>query len=105
MSLSKDDDPMAEYCRIDPRCKLAPGHQQPCLGERPPSDDECLLRMLVDQLLLPMHPLPWHIEHDWTWEVHDERNKVVLKCQTAAQAERLIKLAQETHGQSKNHDL
>lgn len=36
------------------------------------------------------HALPWRIEQDWTMEVTDADNHVVLKCMTAAHAQFMV---------------
>lgn len=53
-----------------------------------------LLENLTSELI-NNHPLPWHIDRDWTYEVLDANNGIVLKCQTMKQAETLIKLVDE----------
>lgn len=39
------------------------------------------------------HPLPWNIECDWTVEVHDANNNIVIKLMTVAEARELIDFA------------
>lgn len=47
-----------------------------------------LVRPLIDQ-----HPLPWHLEVDWTAEVTDAAGTVVIKLPSAHLAEELIAFA------------
>lgn len=49
-----------------------------------------LVRPLIDK-----HPLPWRWERDWTFEVLDAKNEIVVKLMTAAHAEELIAFADE----------
>ena len=58
------------------------------------SEHAWLLEQLVDRLL-DRHPLPWHIDHDWTVEVLTKKNDVVMKCMTTSHAEALIALAEQ----------
>ena len=40
------------------------------------------------------HPLPWRIEQDWTWEVIAANGATVAKCQTPAEAQAIVSLAE-----------
>ena len=39
------------------------------------------------------HPLPWHVELDWTVEVTDAAGAIVIKCMHIDQANEIIELA------------
>jgi hypothetical protein len=53
-----------------------------------------LAQHLVEPLIAK-HPLPWRIEYDWTVEVYDARDHIVIKLMTSAQAQELIAFATE----------
>lgn len=53
-----------------------------------------LARHLV-RPLIAKHPLPWRWEQDWTFEVLDAKNEIVVKLMTAAHAEELIAFADD----------
>jgi hypothetical protein len=57
-----------------------------------------LARHLV-QPLIARHPLPWRIDYDWTVEVYDAKDQIVIKLMTAAQAQELIEFASELAAQ------
>lgn len=40
------------------------------------------------------HPLPWRVEHDWTYEVTAQSGHIIAKCMTEEAAERIIAFAQ-----------
>ena len=39
------------------------------------------------------HPLPWHLEFDWTVEVTDAAGGIVIKCMHIDQANEILELA------------
>jgi len=45
--------------------------------------------------LIYKHPLPWRIDHDWTVEVLDAKDRVVAKLKTDADAMALIHFADQ----------
>ncbi len=47
------------------------------------------LRTVLFGLLLN-HPLPWHVESDWTQEVRAADGFIIAKCSTGAQADDII---------------
>jgi hypothetical protein len=52
---------------------------------------------LLEQLIrgkLAHHPLPWRVDYDWTVELYDSNGGLVIKLQTADQAQELIGLAE-----------
>ena len=53
-----------------------------------------LARHLV-RPLIARHPLPWRVDYDWTVEVYDANDQIVIKLMTAAQAQELIEFANE----------
>jgi hypothetical protein len=53
-----------------------------------------LARHLV-RPLIAKHPLPWRIDFDWTVEVYDAKDQIVIKLMNANQAEELIAFANE----------
>lgn len=56
---------------------------------------EELLKWLIRDKLLKLHPLPWRMEQDWTDEVYDADGALVIKLPRRGLAQRLIFLAQE----------
>lgn len=55
---------------------------------------EELARFLV-RPLLARHPLPWRLEFDWTVEVTDAKDQIVMKLPHVNEATELIAFAQE----------
>lgn len=53
-----------------------------------------LARHLV-RPLITKHPLPWRLDYDWTVEVYDTSDRLVIKLINAAQAQELITFANE----------
>ena len=53
-----------------------------------------LARHLV-RPLIAKHPLPWRLEFDWTVEVYDAKDQLVIKLMTGVQAQELLKFANE----------
>lgn len=53
-----------------------------------------LARHLV-RPLIARHPLPWRVEYDWTVEVYDAKDQIVMKLMNDAQAQELITFATE----------
>ena len=53
-----------------------------------------LARHLV-RPLIAKHPLPWRVEYDWTAEVYDAKECLVIKLMNATQAQELIEFATE----------
>jgi hypothetical protein len=53
-----------------------------------------LARHLV-RPLITKHPLPWRLEYDWTVEVYDAADRLVIKLMNAAQAQELCEFAIE----------
>lgn len=53
-----------------------------------------LARHLV-RPLITKHPLPWRLDYDWTVEVYDMNDQIVIKLMTAVQAQELIAFANE----------
>ena len=49
-------------------------------------------QLLVRHLTMG-HPLPWHLEFDWTVEVTDAAGGIVIKCIHIDQANEIIELA------------
>lgn len=49
-------------------------------------------RCLVRHLML-WHPLPWRLEFDWTVEVTDAKDAIVIKCMHVDEANEIIALA------------
>lgn len=49
--------------------------------------------MLFHHLL--HHPLPWRVEHDWTYEVTAADGTIIVKCMTHEQAKAIITTAEE----------
>lgn len=47
------------------------------------------------------HPLPWRIEQDWTYEVYDAKDRIVLKCINWAEAHEFVTLAEELVAEDK----
>lgn len=45
--------------------------------------------------MIAKHPLPWHIDIDWTVEVYDAKDRLVIKLMNAAEAQELIDFATE----------
>ena len=52
-------------------------------------DYERMAWYLVSEFLLK-HPLPWHIEQDWTLEVIDSNGNIVIKCMSYADAQAIV---------------
>lgn len=52
---------------------------------------ELLREVLFQQTL--QHPLPWHVESDWTEEVITSDGYCIAKCRTRAEAEAIIRVA------------
>lgn len=52
------------------------------------------LRRMVQYAMLS-HPLPWHIEEDWTKEVSAADGFIIVKCMTMAEAATIIREAEE----------
>ena len=53
---------------------------------------------LARHLVRPMiekHPLPWRLEFDWTVEVTDSKDRIVIKLPSVDLATELITFAQE----------
>jgi hypothetical protein len=59
----------------------------------PVKAETLLSRMLLGAIL--EHPLPWRVEQDWTNEVTDADGNIVVKCQTAEEAQAIIDLAMQ----------
>lgn len=53
-----------------------------------------LARHLV-RPLIRRHPLPWRLDYDWTVEVLDAKDQIVIKLMTAELARELIEFANE----------
>lgn len=53
-----------------------------------------LARHLV-RPLLARHPLPWRLDYDWTVEIYDKNDQLVIKLVNASQANELIEFAIE----------
>lgn len=53
-----------------------------------------LARHLV-RPLIKKHPLPWRVDYDWTAEVYDAKDQIVIKLMNGGQAEELITFAAE----------
>jgi hypothetical protein len=53
-----------------------------------------LARHLV-RPLIAKHPLPWRLDYDWTVEVYDATDRLVIKLMNAAQAQELCEFAIE----------
>ncbi len=51
-----------------------------------------LARHLV-RPLIARHPLPWRVDFDWTVEVYDAKDQLVIKLMSAGQAQELITFA------------
>ena len=51
-----------------------------------------LARHLV-RPLIAKHPLPWRLDYDWTVEVYDAKDHLVIKLVNAAQAQELLEFA------------
>lgn len=49
-------------------------------------------RRLVHHLMMG-HPLPWRLEFDWTVEIKDANNVVVIKCMHVDEANEIVALA------------
>lgn len=53
-------------------------------------------KQIADELLFQQmqdHPLPWHIEHDWTYEVTAADGHIIAKCRFPGQAGLIIQRA------------
>ena len=57
-----------------------------------PATDDVLLDLFIHHNLI-LHPLPWRIEMDWTFEVYGSDNALIVKCMNPAQANAVVKLA------------
>lgn len=53
---------------------------------------ESAQRRLVRNLMTG-HPLPWHLEFDWTVEVTDADQAIVIKCMHVDEANEIIAMA------------
>jgi len=53
-----------------------------------------VLREVFFQVLL-VHPLPWKVERDWTYEVIANDGVIVAKCKSNEDAETVIEFAKE----------
>ena len=53
-----------------------------------------LARHLV-RPLIAKHPLPWRLDFDWTVEVYDAKDQLVIKLMTGVQAQELIEFAND----------
>lgn len=47
--------------------------------------------------LIGQHPLPWRIDYDWTVEVYDARDALVIKLPNDALARELIAVCEAQH--------
>lgn len=47
--------------------------------------------LLLHQLIT--NPLPWHIDHDWSWEIIADNKATIAKCQSSQEAKAIIKAA------------
>lgn len=47
--------------------------------------------------LLGQHPLPWRVDYDWTVEVYDARDALVIKLPNDALARELIATCEAHH--------
>ncbi len=65
-------------------------------GDQQVQSAEELLTLLIDDHLW-RHPWPWAVDWDWTWEIYDAKQQLVVKCGTAAHATALIELAEARH--------
>jgi hypothetical protein len=54
--------------------------------------------------LLTRNPLPWHVEHDWTVEVHSASGGIVAQCMNDGQAAELIAIAVDLAAREKAAD-
>lgn len=53
-----------------------------------------VLRAFVRQAL-DHHPLPWRVDRDWTYEVIDNDDELVIKLATPEDAQTVVDLAKE----------
>jgi hypothetical protein len=60
-------------------------------------------RTLVHEILM-RHPLPWRIEHDWTVEVLDAKDRCVAKLMSDVDAQAFIRFAQELSDEMTRQD-
>lgn len=57
----------------------------------PPLSDSAQ-RLLVRHLMAG-HPLPWRLEFDWTVEITDANDAVVIKCMHVDEANEIVAMA------------
>lgn len=63
------------------------------IAEAKVADEETIARDVVFLRLLE-HPLPWRVEHDWTYEVTAADGAIIAKCATAARAAAVVAIAE-----------
>ena len=61
-------------------------------AQRHPTLSTATQRRLVHHLMTG-HPMPWHLEIDWTVEVTDSKGEIVIKCMHVDEANEIIELA------------
>lgn len=44
---------------------------------------------------LVLHPLPWRVEHDWTYEVTAADGTIITKCQSPERAQAVVTMAED----------
>jgi hypothetical protein len=57
-----------------------------------------LLRLIVGDLLV-RHPLPWRVVQDWTWEVRDANDAVVVKMPRSGPATDFVAYAERVRAE------
>lgn len=67
------------------------------MSSRDPGDAVKTIFQYVIDKLLGQHPLPWRLDYDWTVEVYDARDRLVIKLPNEALARELIAVCAAQH--------